>query len=119
MSRDGEPDARAGDDAFDLEAFLERNPRSFMLKTIPFELTPSNFGDVIEEHFVFVGIAENLQATVDGLAVRLGFPTLHVGRENASERTQGCPSSAKDRFRENNQLEYAIYEYARSRFDSG
>lgn len=118
MHRDGAPLPRAVDDDYDMQAYLDEHPRSFMTATLPFDFTEDNFTDLIEEHFVYVGIAEALQATVDGLAERLGFASFPVPKTNVSEHTQQPPPDARDRFRENNPLEFAVYEYARRRFDA-
>ena len=113
--RDGKPRQEATDTSYGLETYLAEESSSFMLLSWPFDLSLDNYQEIIEEHFVHVGLAEDLQGSVDKLAERLGFPAIKVPTLNVSPRTEGIPDGARERFRANNEVEFAVYDYVRSR----
>jgi len=103
--------AIASDDSYELRRFLEIE-RSFILKHFPADLTLNNYKDILEKRFVYIGITEDLQGSVDQLASILGFPPDVIGRENVSPQTQSVPDGAREQFVQKHPLEYAIYRYA-------
>lgn len=109
--RNGRGIAIATDDSYDLKTFLEERS-SFMLLHLPADLTLDNYKEILEERFVYIGIAEDLQGSVDQLASVLGFPPAATGKENVSPRTQSVPDGAREQFVRKHPLEFAIYEYA-------
>lgn len=113
---DGKPWDGAVDNRSDLATFLTESPRSYMLAYFPFELTMDNYRDRLEESFVHIGVAEDLQTSVDRLAERLGFPTVSVPRINVSKRNEAVPEGARERFIEANPLAWAVYSYALERY---
>jgi hypothetical protein len=116
LYRDGGSVAKGTDDTFDLEAYLARKPRSFMLGCFPFALTLSNYRDLLERYFVYIGVSEDLQTSVDRLAERLGFRSVRVPVKNVAERTEEVPQGARDRFIEANPVEWAVYNFAREHY---
>ncbi|HUO84126.1 MAG TPA: hypothetical protein VM534_03340 [Thermoanaerobaculia bacterium] len=80
----------------------------------------TNYEEVLGRYF-FIGIVEDLQRSVDLLAKLTGRDFVRVPNVNSSERDlQQNELSEADRrlFRERNQLDYAIYDYAVRRFRS-
>jgi hypothetical protein len=77
----------------------------------------SNFKDVLEEHFIEVGITEELPKSLGLIARKLGkgFSQTELEMVNVTERSQPSPEEYRDQFYEKHQLEYAVYEYVRSR----
>lgn len=79
---------------------------------MPYEMTIDDYEEILEKHFVYVGIPEDLQTSVDALADKLGFPSVKVDRLNISERNEKVSEELKEDFISNNPLEYAIYHWA-------
>ena len=88
-----------------------------MLNHFPDEMTLDNYPDLLEEHFVEIGITEELPRTLDAIARTLGtvFDPGQLEVVNATERDQPLPEHYRDEFREKHPLEYAVYEFAKSR----
>jgi len=76
-----------------------------------------NYRRILEERFVYVGVAEVLQTSVDTLANKLRFPSMQVSTKNVSPRNENVPAGAKEEFIKNNPLEMTIYEYALENFE--
>jgi hypothetical protein len=118
VKKRGEESFRAGkphriEERFkDVNDYLLGSPQSWLLNYMPYEITMDNYEEIFEKHFVYVGIAEYLQASVDVLADKLGFPSVEVERRNIAERDEEVSEEVKQEFINNNQLEYAIYEWA-------
>jgi hypothetical protein len=114
---------RLGDDAYDKGKSIKHSPsarvgeflkksRSYMLKSFPFELTMENFERLLHDHFVYIGIMEDLQTSVDILARELNVPSREVEELNASERSEEAPADAREEFVARHPLEYAVYNFA-------
>lgn len=101
----------------DIQDFFEKRPRSHMLDFLPRDLNATNFQNVLEETFIYIGITEDLDTSVNHLAKRLGFPQTQVERLNKSRRDEELPDRLRDKFIEENKLEYSIYNYAKSHYD--
>jgi hypothetical protein len=97
----------------DIDDFFSKRPKCAMLDFMPCELTPANFREILETKFVWIGLVETLQESVAGLAGRLGFAPLPLERINASARDEELSPVRRDRFNRDNELEFAIYHYAR------
>lgn len=106
----------SANDNITIESFLGRNNISHMKYFFPEEINMSNYKEILERDFVYIGITENLQNSVNILAGKLGFPAVTVTRKNISRWEESIPAGAREKFVENNQLEMAIYEYAQHNF---
>ncbi len=111
----GTVDPVAVDPAWTLERFLEERPAQY-LNFLPADLGEANLASVLDRDFLYVGVAEDLQATVDQLASLLGLPGQRVPVLNAAPRTQRVPPGARERFEREHPLEYAAWRYARERY---
>jgi hypothetical protein len=89
-----------------------RTTKSFILNFLPWELTLDNFQEIISSNFVHLGIAEDMQKTVDIISEKLNKPKIEVPITNVSPRTNQPSQSAIEDFRSRHELEYAIYNYA-------
>ena len=89
-----------------------KNRKSYLLNFMPYEMTMDSYKDVIEKYFVYIGIVEDLQTSINILAERLSFSPIQVNRLNISGRSEAILNDIKEEFMENNKLEYAIYNYA-------
>ena len=75
-------------------------------------MTMDNYEEILKIYFVYVGIVEDLQTSVNVLASRLGFPSLEIPRLHISQRDEEAPEKLREEFMNNNKLEYAIYNFA-------
>jgi hypothetical protein len=68
--------------------------------------------------FFLVGLTERLQDTIDLLAHSIGRESIQVPRENAAkkQRQAEVPPDAIERFRENNRMDYELYDTAVAMF---
>jgi hypothetical protein len=105
---------RPGDehDYRDVTDFFRKRPRSHIMSFMPFEVSIETYQEMFETHFVHVGVVEDLQTSVDVLALRLGFPSHSVLLTNHSARDEDVPEAVRAEFVEPNALAYAIYHYA-------
>lgn len=104
-----------------LQRYLTDNRRSFILAFFPSNICLDNYARLLEERYVYVGVAADMQTSVDNLAVRLGFKKIVVPKLNVSPRKSGNEdllSEMKEEFIKNNRLEYLIYEYALQNYNS-
>jgi len=95
----------------DINDFLSKSKKSYLLNFFPRETTHSNYKDVIKDKFIFIGIIEELQSSLNVLAQKLGFPSEKVNCLNSSKRDEVFADGYKEQFIENNELEYRIYNY--------
>jgi len=100
-----------------LEEYLAKHS-SFILNFMPFEMNMDNYEEILDRYFVHIGVAEDLQTSVDVLASRLGFKTVKIAKLNVSERMAEVPDSVRKKFIEAHPLEYAIYKYALETYKS-
>jgi hypothetical protein len=113
--RNGKPyDIAAAD--YNLGRYLREERKSFILNFFPPDISLNNYRQILEEKFIYIGIAEDLQDSVNQLAEKLGVSGLTVPMENVSARKEKIPDSAREEFIMNNPLEMAIYEYALERY---
>lgn len=103
---------------WNLEQFLENNKHSYILNFLPPEITQDNYEKILSNQFLYIGITEQLQNTVDKLADILGFQTFSVPENNVSKWTETIPKGAREEFERNNQLEFAIYKYAQEQWEN-
>ncbi len=104
------------DDSFlgkDIDEHLEeKSDYNWLKKSMPFEINLLNYKEVIENNFIHIGITDKLQRSVDIFAEKLNKKTMIVPLENASVWDQKPSESSIRKFKENNVLEYAFYDYA-------
>ena len=62
----------------DIHDFFKKRPNSFMLDFMPCEVTEHNFKEVINEFFVYIGIVEEIQTSVNVLAKKLDFKSIKI-----------------------------------------
>src|SRR6185369_3109188 len=67
----------------DVKVYL-RLTKCYLTDFFPYEVTLDNYEEMFEKYFVYVGITEELQTSVDGLAERLGFASVPIERLNTS-----------------------------------
>lgn len=96
--------------------FFWKRKRSFIPDFMPVPVTIDNYQEVLDNYFVHVGIVEALQASVDILADKLGFPREKVNRFNKFERDETVSAEVKEEYVNNNRLQYLVYNYVRCQY---
>ncbi|MBN0989834.1 hypothetical protein [Amphritea pacifica] len=95
-------------------------PRVSILNQFPCEVTMDNYQEIIESLFIEVGVTEHLDESMARIANKIHKEyqpgtLLHL---NATERDQSMiPADLKEEFMANKQLDYAIYNYVRAKYD--
>ncbi|MCP4822603.1 MAG: hypothetical protein GY892_00660 [Shimia sp.] len=88
-----------------------------MLNHFPREMSSENFKDILEEYFIEIGITEELSKSLGLISKKLGveFDPFQLEVVNVTERDQPLPEEYRDQFYDKHPLEYAVYEFAKSR----
>ena len=97
---------------WNLEDYLRNIKKSHICCFLPFDITLENYQQALKNQFLYIGISERLQNSVDILAKKLGFPTVAVPQTNISEWNEPIPDGAREEFEEANPLEMSIYRFA-------
>jgi len=71
-----------------------------------------NYRDVLGSEFIYMGIVEDIQVSVDVLADKLGFQTVKIPKNNVSTHLEKIPAGAREKFMSEHPVEYAIYNHA-------
>lgn len=100
----------------DVNIYLERevSKKDYhpnILDYMPTELTHDNYRDFIETKFIYIGVASDLQFSVNRIADKLGYPPIKVPRLNTSYQFQEPSQDIARSFVESHPIEYAIYRY--------
>ena len=104
-------------DFLDIKDYFKKRPQSHILNFLPKEINEKNFKKVLREKFVYIGITEDLDTSINQLAKRLGFPPVTIDHLNKSERNEELPAHVAEKFIADNKLVYQIYYYAKSQYN--
>lgn len=114
----GSKDNRRFQDVYpDIRSYMHAyiTDTNFYLANLSFDLTMENYEEIFEKYFIYIGIVEDMQTTVDILADKLGFQSFKIGNINRSKHDEEIPSELIEKFISSRPLEYAIYQYALKR----
>ena len=106
--------------ADDLEQHLARRP-NYLANRFP--ATKENYKDVIDKYF-FVGILEKSEMSMNLLSSLLGKPFIklprlnHTREGNKTFAEEDIPKRLQEKFFNDNQLDYLIYDYCVSKLNS-
>ncbi len=95
----------------DIDRWVEERG-CYMLGFMPMKFNLENYKQLIDTHFVHIGVTENMQRSIDLLAKKLSFRTIKVSFENATPRHTYPSDSSIKKFKARHELEYQIYNYA-------
>lgn len=86
----------------------------------PAPLTMANYRELINTQFVEIGVTEYLEESLARIGRKLGrtYEPHTVPRLNVAERDEDVPSSLREEFVEQQPLEYAVYNYVRSMYET-
>jgi len=85
-----------------------------------FTCTKNDYRQILNRYF-YIGFAEELQDSLDKLALLLHKKKVDVPNLNRMKRDaqpQGIDAKIEQRFREANQLDFRMYDYAKEKFSS-
>lgn len=99
-----------------IEEYLNKSKKSFIKNFLPSDITLDNYQEILEEKFLYVGITENFQNSINILSKILGFKKVKVNHSNVSTWDEPIPQGAREEFITKNALEMAIYMYALNNF---
>ncbi|HHL31128.1 MAG TPA: hypothetical protein ENJ41_00990 [Oceanospirillales bacterium] len=94
--------------------------RGNMLNHFPEKVTMENFRNIIDSRFIEVGLMEYLDESMHRIATKLGqkYTTGDIPHLNHAKKTTDIPYEIKQEFMQQHQLEYAVYHYVLSRYES-
>jgi hypothetical protein len=95
----------------DIEEFFERSRCPFF-RGFPRPVTAENLDELVDRHFIHVGVLETMERSLRLMADKLGKPVVPVHHVNRAERVQQPSETAVRRFKERFELEYRFYELA-------
>lgn len=99
----------------DINTYL-KTAKSDILSHLPFEFTWKNHEEILSTKFIHVGLTEELDATIEAIAHKLGFEPIPVETLNQTKRDQTIADETRQIFIDNHPLEYAIYNFAKENF---
>jgi hypothetical protein len=111
LIKEGTLKKNSADDFKGITDFFKKRSKSVMLNFMPTELTLHNFKEMLDKHFIYTGIVEDLRVSMNKLAETLGYPGEEIAHRNKSERDERVPEEVKNKFINDNSLEYIIYNY--------
>ncbi len=100
-----------------LTDYLEKGRGSYLLDFFPESINMSNYKEVLDEYYMFIGLTEKLQESTESLAETLGKNPIEVPKKNISTRFEQATQHQKDIFYSKNELEQCIYEYVESKYN--
>ena len=89
-----------------------------MIWQLPEPANIANIGALMDEKFVFVGIMERYQESLDALAAVLGKPPVKAVRLNEHPSENAAYESLRPFYKKHFAAEYAIYDAGRARNDA-
>ncbi len=102
---------------YSLESFLSGSD-NLISRMIP--CNESNYKEVLDKYF-FIGIVEHMQESMDKLALLIGKKRIKVKVANKSIKDSQISElnpTIIEKFKENNKLDYMIYDYCLERFNN-
>ncbi len=94
-----------------IESYLSTYPY-WLFSHLPQNLTLANYRQQLSSQFVYIGVYEDLQNSIDRLAAVLGKPTIPLPVSNASEYDENVPNHLREQFYHDYPLPKKIYEFA-------
>ncbi|MGJ3257332.1 MAG: hypothetical protein ACFE0K_13540 [Alcanivorax sp.] len=101
---------------------LLATPQLFNYLGLPFDLWKASEDDIqewLDTRFLWIGLTERFQESVDLLAMKLDKASPDVAVDNVSPRDDGLAeyTQYQKKFRQRYRREYALYDYANRRLD--
>ena len=94
-----------------IDSYLSTYPY-WMFSHLPQNLTLANYRQQLESLFVYIGVYEDLQTSIDQLAIVLDQPTMQLPVSNASKYDENVPNHLREQFYRDYPLPKKIYDFA-------
>lgn len=94
-----------------IESYIRSYP-FWMFSHLPQNLTLANYQEKLSSQFVYIGIYEDLQTSIDRLASILDQPTMTLPITNASRYDEMVPQDMREQFYFDYPLPKKIYDFA-------
>ena len=92
-------------------SYVRTYPR-WLFNHLPQDMTLNNYQEKLAERFVYIGVFEDLQTSINQLAEVLGKPTGELPKVNVSNYDEAVPESLRTQFYHNYPLLGRIYQFA-------
>jgi hypothetical protein len=102
------------ENGWNIEGYLREAKKSYICNFLPADIDFNNYRQILKNRFIYIGITESLQNSIDILSKILGFNSISVSHTNVSEWNESIPAGAREEFERNNPLETAIYRYVKT-----
>ena len=83
-----------------------------MFSHLPQNLTLANYREKLASQFVYIGVFEDMQTSINRLASALNQPTMTLPVSNASEYDETVPEELREQFYFDYPLPKKIYDFA-------
>ncbi len=97
---------------------LHQIPEWSMFCHFPRDITMDNYKEIIETHFIEIGVMEHMEESIQRISKKLNrqYQPKSVKRRNVSKRDSSVPYELEEEFIEKHPLEYAVYNYVSSKY---
>lgn len=95
----------------DVSSYVKAYPR-WLFNHLPQNVTLNNYRQKLEQYFVYIGIFEDLQTSINQLAKVLGKPSGELPKFNVSTYDEAVPESLRKQFYHDYPLLERIYQFA-------
>ncbi len=103
-------------DQFPGVASYVRSYPYWLFDHLPQDITLANYEQKLSSKFVYIGIFEDLQTSIDNLGKVLGKPQTQLPKFNVSTYDEPVPESLRDQFYHDYPLLKRVYQFAIDRY---
>lgn len=93
-----------------------RNYPDWLFDHLPQDLSLANHEQMLRKRFVYIGLFEEMQTSIDVLAAIFGKPTMDMPVKNVSRYDEPVPESLRQKFYDDYPLLLKIYQFVKKRF---
>lgn len=88
----------------------------YLMHHIPFQIQPDTIENVLKKKFLYIGVQDDLQGSLNQLAAILGKKQIRIAIVNASKRElpfdRNSYEELRQHYHQSHPLEYGIYKFA-------
>lgn len=93
-----------------------RNYPDWLFDHLPQDISLANYEEQIRRRFIYVGLFEDMQTSIDVLAAIFGKSTMDMPVKNVSQYDEPVPEKLRERFYEDFPLLHKIYQFVKNRY---
>ncbi|MFP4370247.1 MAG: sulfotransferase family 2 domain-containing protein [Bacteroidota bacterium] len=98
-----------------LEEYVSTKRNSYF-NFFPRKINRKNYRELIDKYFIYIGLMEDYQTSVDILSDKLGFESIPVPHKNSTKKEVAISDWAKQEFNRNHEFEYEVYNYVKENY---